>query len=514
MSIIVHVGSLNNDATRVYHDKTALEAVASAMLYEARDKGLKLYNGPTKPFFRQPFESEIHYGVPIRESNSGIYIAPAYDHNNTGVLYGYVGFAVKENQVQPAALLRYDDITNDFTSIAETNMQRLLGLLQKLVSMPVTLDDIEIILKQIANEEFSKVVAQRCCTDVQYSSSADNIEKFKSKLVNRASTIKIQLADTNITYVFSIGRDDKIYEVYTFFEANCEFIPRLIHLETIKTKFINLKNVNAPMKSLTHSKLVDMGIVKSHEIQLVPVVSQLMQTNRVTAEEAISQIEEAIDINPFMLMTYTDTFSFPTKEAYEDALFEAFIYACEQTDCNLDLMEESLVVYEDLESKSRQVGHAIRKTIDKGKQAVHSAGKAVHTVSNPLVKMVQKFIDDYNKEIHEGAREIAITGSLFAKIRALFKRCLVSTTFAFVLFGPLGALVSFTYQLYQHNKDNTKARTSVLNELDFELKMVREKIEDAKSAGDNEKKYQLMRLGNKIEHNIDQIKLDITRSKL
>ena len=32
--------------------------------------------------------------------------------------------------------------------------------------------------------------------------------------------------------------------------------------------------------------------------------------------------------------------------------------------------------------------------------------------------------------------------------------------------------------------------------------MVREKIEDAKSAGDNEKKYQLMRIENKIDYSI------------
>jgi hypothetical protein len=40
----------------------------------------------------------------------------------------------------------------------------------------------------------------------------------------------------------------------------------------------------------------------------------------------------------------------------------------------------------------------------------------------------------------------------------------------------------------------------------MELKMVREKIEDAKSAGDNENKYKLMRLENKIETQIEDVR--------
>ena len=51
----------------------------------------------------------------------------------------------------------------------------------------------------------------------------------------------------------------------------------------------------------------------------------------------------------------------------------------------------------------------------------------------------------------------------------------------------------------------------ILNELELELKMVKEKIEDARSAGDNEKKYQLMRIENSIEKNIQHIRLERTK---
>ena len=68
------------------------------------------------------------------------------------------------------------------------------------------------------------------------------------------------------------------------------------------------------------------------------------------------------------------------------------------------------------------------------------------------------------------------------------------------------AIVTFLGTLAAHKSITKKTRGRIMQELQMELKMVREKIEDAKSAGDNENKYKLMRLENKIETQIEDVR--------
>ena len=58
-------------------------------------------------------------------------------------------------------------------------------------------------------------------------------------------------------------------------------------------------------------------------------------------------------------------------------------------------------------------------------------------------------------------------------------------------------------------KIDEKYRRQILNDLELELKMVREKIDDAKSDGNKEAKYELMRIENKLEKDIDRIKFGL-----
>jgi hypothetical protein len=50
------------------------------------------------------------------------------------------------------------------------------------------------------------------------------------------------------------------------------------------------------------------------------------------------------------------------------------------------------------------------------------------------------------------------------------------------------------------------AQAKLVQELELELKMTREKIDDAKAAGDKKAKYELMRVENKIEMELSRIK--------
>ena len=70
---------------------------------------------------------------------------------------------------------------------------------------------------------------------------------------------------------------------------------------------------------------------------------------------------------------------------------------------------------------------------------------------------------------------------------------------AIAVIGLLGAIAI-------DQKLDRDARQEILHELENELKMCDEKIEDARGDRNKEKKYQLMRIKHKLEHDIGRIK--------
>ncbi|MNI98413.1 hypothetical protein D3C77_756020 [compost metagenome] len=68
----------------------------------------------------------------------------------------------------------------------------------------------------------------------------------------------------------------------------------------------------------------------------------------------------------------------------------------------------------------------------------------------------------------------------------------------------MGALAFLTSVATDAKLDND-ARKRILNELENELQLVNEKIEDARGAGDKQKKYQLMRIKQRLEGDLRRI---------
>ena len=153
------------------------------------------------------------------------------------------------------------------------------------------------------------------------------------------------------------------------------------------------------------------------------------------------------------------------------------------------------------------------------------ANDVKHKVVNPLAVRMYNMVKAVSDANEEEKREMVISGSFFHKLRHLFKKFLLfwwvrPAIFAFLPGGPLAILIKIVVtvgmaaDLVHKSVKATvgdgnlvpQTRARVIQELELELKMVREKIEDARGAGDREKKYQLMRLENKIEHEISRVK--------
>ena len=248
-----------------------------------------------------------------------------------------------------------------------------------------------------------------------------------------------------------------------------------------------------------------MTITDKNNLKYHPHVNLLMKQYGISATEAFGMMEAAIEENPFFLMEFMVPSSYKSHDEYVQALEANFNLACEATNMDLDKFCEALV-YEDLYSKAKEIGGKIADASAKTRRKLVAAKKSVSAIAGPIMKSIKDITDGINSSLKEDTREEVITGSAFSKLKNIFIRCVAPAAGVAIFSGGALAIVTFLGTLAAHKSITKKTRGRIMQELQMELKMVREKIEDAKSAGDNENKYKLMRLENKIETQIEDVR--------
>lgn len=149
--------------------------------------------------------------------------------------------------------------------------------------------------------------------------------------------------------------------------------------------------------------------------------------------------------------------------------------------------------------------HAVNTVIDKTKKVVGDVSRTAKAVLDPLEVNLRKMVDSWGQDEHNDEREAVITGSTYLKLHSMFKAALAPAVILFsghLLLGIIAGVV----QSIRYAKDKNAAKTMAINELELELKITEEKIDDSRSNGDNEAKYKLMRIKNKLEHEIVRLK--------
>ena len=154
---------------------------------------------------------------------------------------------------------------------------------------------------------------------------------------------------------------------------------------------------------------------------------------------------------------------------------------------------------------TRAVAHAVRTGIEKTAKAVHDVKTSGKEMIEPIASKIKDTIEGIQKEHEDESREIIITNSDFARLRRLFSAVYALPVAAGYFFGPIAAIVTFLGTSYLKT-DDKKMRNQIVRELELELKITKEKIEDARSNGDKSDKYQLMRIESKIEDQLADIK--------
>lgn len=158
------------------------------------------------------------------------------------------------------------------------------------------------------------------------------------------------------------------------------------------------------------------------------------------------------------------------------------------------------------EKKLREVNHNLN-----GHK--NTAVKNMKRVDDKVSDVANRKLDDIINTGKDLKRDKLLQGRPQFKLSKFIKSSIMAlggATGAAALFGPAVAAVLVAIGLLCRKElmDRTEKREKqrILLELETDLKLCKEKIEDAKSENDKKKKYQLMRIESSLEKEITRIK--------
>ena len=151
------------------------------------------------------------------------------------------------------------------------------------------------------------------------------------------------------------------------------------------------------------------------------------------------------------------------------------------------------------EKMARQFVSNARKTRDALEHGVIASKKAAEHINNFVSSTIQKILDSPYKE----KREEILKGGYKVKLTNFIKDG-IRHGVAFAINPVLGA-ISVLSKVASDATVDMKVRKEILQELKNEVKMVDEKLEDARSDGNKKEKYQLMRTRQRLESEIERI---------
>lgn len=157
------------------------------------------------------------------------------------------------------------------------------------------------------------------------------------------------------------------------------------------------------------------------------------------------------------------------------------------------------------EKKSRRMASSIKDKGAKSKRIAVAGGKTIKhftSITNKLAQDIENFVIDKRKET-------LIDNSLITRLKKLIRYTILNISVLGVMgSGPVGIttlLSSYIVIAVIKNKTDDKVLRELKNDLELELKMTKEKIREADNNGDTKAKYQLMRLQDGIERDIDRL---------
>ena len=283
------------------------------------------------------------------------------------------------------------------------------------------------------------------------------------------------------------------------------------HIDT--NKVLAMQSEKTKQKELKKSEIVQEQIIPEQPLLDTLLYSIDKERENIVCENLnkYTPYEEYI-VNEEILNDYYD-FQKRTYEMFyddNDITMEQFI-----------LFIQDRIKFEPLDITIEAAGRNMTRNAQKKLRKINNKvnGKR-NTVSKNLRRLDDKASDVVNRKLdgiintgRDLAREKIVEGRPAVKISRFIRNgimALAGATGAATLLGPAAAAVVVAIGLYCKKnltkKTEEREKKRILLELETDLKLTREKIEDAKAENDKKKKYQLMRIESTLEKEITRIK--------
>lgn len=192
-------------------------------------------------------------------------------------------------------------------------------------------------------------------------------------------------------------------------------------------------------------------------------------------------------------------------EEDEDKMIDLFENFARVSGIYTDVLEGKL-----LTKAANKVASGVRAVSNKTVAAAKGAGRiktAVKKSVDPFERTINNLVNKIREEDRKERTEKILSGQYtFSVGKAIRKAIMLIASGALLksapVIGAITLLTSFAVNKYLDDKQ----RKRIISELEAELKMVDEKLDDAKSDGERQKKYELMRIKMKLEKDIERVK--------
>lgn len=180
---------------------------------------------------------------------------------------------------------------------------------------------------------------------------------------------------------------------------------------------------------------------------------------------------------------------------------------------NPDYVKEYASVTESnkVAEKAREVARKSNKFVNSTLKGAQKKGEetkvAIGKITEPMTKFVEDSMQKIKKADKDQRREIIIKNSMFPKVKRFIKQALVGGAIGIV--NPVTGAIAFLGMLATNTMLDGKERRQIIREMESELVLVNEKIEDSRGDEDKQKKYELMRIKNKLENELQRAKFHL-----
>ena len=196
-----------------------------------------------------------------------------------------------------------------------------------------------------------------------------------------------------------------------------------------------------------------------------------------------------------------------SRMSIDDSIFNSVTEKSkpENTDDDRVLPPEKKNIFQRIQNKALDMNVKFKKKVAKGKRTsvdAKNAGKAVTKIPMNISNSVKKSVNEWDEMDDNRRKEYIIKPGFRKKYFRALKLCIMHYG-AFAINPVLNIVLAICHKA--SNTKNVRIRNELIRELKAEIKVTEEKIEDAKSNGDNQQKYKLMRIKEKLEAEVVRI---------